>query len=414
MSAMIVRAMAMTAATLALGAAGAGSAGCGDGDKTERDGNLDVQFPDAPDTGSETSQSYSFVELCDGFAEAACKFDRCIYPTGAVSDEDCKKAVRENCEAAVSGPIGTYIDPGTIHYHEDKAGECFGAYIDATCEELGDITGDPPLACETAFEGTLAEGADCAFDQVCKPELFCKPGAGGTCPGTCAKRVALGGECNNDDAICQLGMVCGGPTAGPATCRPSKVESGGDCAYLEQCPEGEFCDRTAGHCTAYLGPGATCVNFGCQSGYYCTGDEGARTCQKLPVLGEDCPDYTCKSPAICIDGHCVAQPGEGDSCDNEFSSCGSFTASLQCDPGTKTCVPYLPLGSACGGPNGMVRCAGGYCTATLEAAGTCEPYKQFGDDCEGFQMCGKLSCEDGKCGRVSSPCRGTGRLDDFL
>ncbi|MFO0747930.1 MAG: hypothetical protein U1F43_20060 [Myxococcota bacterium] len=393
-------------------AAVAVSAGCGGEDKGGSDLLLDVAFPDAPDGADTTTSSYAFVELCDGYADACCKLERCFFPDNLVSDEACKQAVRRVCEDTVTAPIGTYIDPGTVHYSPSAVGACYAPYLAATCDELGDVTGNPPLECKSAFEGTVDEGGACAFDDICKPDLFCKPAADGTCPGTCAPRKGLGETCNDNDAICQKDLICTGFGATDGVCAARHVGSGEACVAFDQCPEGHFCPVTTTKvCTPFLAEHAACSSFGCAPGLYCT-DAGS-TCEKVPEKGQAC-EYTCARPAVCIDGTCVDQPKAGDSCDNEFSSCGTFTASLQCDPGTKTCVPYIATGEPCGGANKPSRCADGYCDGALGEAGTCRPFKNFGDACSGFSECGRLSClDDGHCGVDQNPCRGPGPLNGW-
>lgn len=399
--------------TIALALAGGSwAAGCGSEDQGGADVALDVAFPDAPDTAADTSTTVvAFVALCDGYADACCKLERCFYPNSAVSDEACKVAARGVCEATVQTPLGTYIDPGTIHYRGDVAGECYAPYLAVACDDVGDLTGSPPLACNQAFEGTLDEGAACAFDDLCKPELFCKPAADGTCPGTCARRAGLGERCNQVDALCAKDLRCGTWGAEDSICVAPKVAHGEPCKLFEQCPDGDFCDSESGTCEARIAAGAACKS-GCVAGYTCDGEPGAMTCVKLPVKGEPC-DFMCALPAVCIDKVCVDQPVAGDSCDNEFSSCGSFLATLQCDPKTKTCVPYLPLGATCGGVDAPSRCAGGYCDRPdFASPGTCKAYKGYGEACTGYEMCGKLTCkDDGTCGVDTNPCRGPGPLN---
>lgn len=377
------------------------SSACGDGDKGGSDAALEVQFPDGTTPDGEVSSSTSFVTLCDDYAAAACKLDACLAPGSVVSAEDCRKAVRDVCEATITGPIGTHID-GDIFFDGQAADECL-AHFDVTCADAGDATGDVPVACEEAFDGTLSEGAACSFDALCKPELFCKGTASdGACSGTCSKRSQLGESCADDTKLCARGLRCGGSD----TCEKRKVATGEACTNgFEQCPDSDFC--IASVCTPRIALGQSCADndFACARGLTCRAD----VCATPPGNVGDACDYGCGNGLLCVSGVCAAQPEAGDPCIGEFGSCGSgFTKRLQCDRATNTCIKWFALGDACGGPNQGSACDGSYCDATLDAAGTCVAYKSPGAACEPFSSeCGRLGCNaDGVCASDESACRG--------
>lgn len=385
-------------------------AACPDEDTGGGDTNLEVSFPDGTNETSEVSESYSFVELCDGYAAALCNIDRCIFPESEVSDEDCRRQTREVCEDTITGPIGTHID-GSIFYQPASASECIEHFAGIGCDAMNDATGDIPVACEEVFNGTLDVGAACTFDALCKPELFCKASApvepGETCSGTCAVRKLEGESCTTTDAICARGLICSAFSADDTgTCQKRKVALGDACVYGDQCPDGAYCDDT---CKARVTAGNACAAFECAQGLTCFED----TCQTPPGLGEAC-ESGCTAGLTCISGTCAEEADEGEPCVGEFNSC-SFVKRLQCDLETDTCVKYFALGEACGGPNKPGRCDGGWCNATFDAPGTCVAFKSAGDACEVFSdECGRLSClESGVCGPFRDPCRGPGSLAPF-
>jgi len=389
-----------------------GLCACGSSDKDNADGNLDVRFPDGttPDA-SETSESTTFITLCDGYAAGVCHLDECFYPASSVSLDDCKKAVRDICEATITGPIGTHID-GDIFFDGSAAQACIDHFADAPCATIGDTTGDVPVACEEVFDGTLSEGAACTFDALCKPELFCNGTAtGDTCSGTCTKRALLGQPCDSDTLLCARGLLC---NSASGTCIAHHMQTGEACIYNEHCPATDYCDTSVHLCKTRIAQGASCTNFGCASGLTCLGDP--KTCQPLPTHVGDACDFGCGAGLLCTSGTCAAQPEEGEPCIGDFGSCGDgYGKRLQCDPVSDTCIKWYQLGDACGGPNQGSACDGGYCDATFDTAGTCVPYKAPGDACDPFSsQCGHLGCtEAGTCSVDRDPCRGTTTLAPF-
>lgn len=391
-----------------------GGAACGSEANQGADVGLDIAFNgDAPDT-RETQSSYSVVTLCDGLARSCCKLDECIMP-GQVAP-DCVAQTRTLCTDTLTGPLLTHLDQGELSFNPDAAEGCYGAFDAATCDDISNLTGDPPAGCGAAFIGTIAEGAACPFDAVCAPGLFCKAGADGTCPGTCAKRKALGEACNAGNALCASDLAC---TSFQATvdgvCVTPKVARGAACVAGSQCQEGvDYCDTTAHVCKARLGVGAACPNHNeCdfRAGLMCAGATGSETCVARPGENAAC-DGVCADGFVCaFDSKvCVKEPALGDDCVDAVTGCGHFNG-LQCDPATQKCIAWLALGAACGGPNAPQQCLGGYCDGDFQTAGHCAPSKHLGDACEGFNQCGKLACVDGHCAVGGNPCRGPGRLD---
>jgi hypothetical protein len=382
---------------------------CGESEKDTDDADLEVGFPDAPDTPSEVSESVGLVELCDGYARACCKLQVCFNPNDTALADGCVEAIRERCDDGVFGPVNTHVQPGDLTYSPDSAGACLTPYLTATCDNLSTVTGSPSLACDDVFVGTKTQGEACDFDQLCSGDLFCKPGANGTCPGTCEPRAALGEPCNVHRQLCEKGLQCTGFGDREGTCVAPKVEEDGACFFLTQCPSGQFCDTGAGRCKDVIAEGQPCNSFGCERPLYCTGNPG--TCERLPELGEPC-EFTCADGAVCsVSGTCVVEPTElGAPCADAFFPCGTQTG-LQCRRSDNTCIGPLPLGAPCGGETGTSDCDFGWCDRF--GSGKCEPWKAFGEACTRDEgSCGPFECFDDKCSLPGGPCRGP-RLDEW-
>jgi len=403
-----IRALAALAARAAPAVLAVALAACGDSDDKDRDVSLDVQFPDGTDA-AETSQSWSFVTLCDGFARACCAVERCAEP--GEEDDECWRATRDYCSDVVEAPIQSHITPGTVTFSEAAANDCLGYYLRGVCGDSTEFE-DPPAACDGVFQGTASAGAACAFDALCGPGLFCKPADAGAavCAGTCTARGAAGASCNGVDALCQEDLVCSDDDGG--TCVATSVGSGGACAINSQCPPAEHCDAAQGKCVADEAAGGACPEGNeCGAGLTCDFGEDPPTCTRMPGLGEAC-DRFCAFPFLC-DGaqdKCVEAPEVGDACLEATAPCGYHR--LECNAANQ-CEALGGVGSACGG-DGDFNCADSYCDADFPSAGTCRAYKRLGDSCGGFGECGtRLTCRDGTCQTFEHPCRGVGSLRCF-
>jgi hypothetical protein len=316
--------------------------------------------------------------------------------------------VRERCDDGLFGAVSTHVSSGVVRYSGDAAAVCLTPYLEARCEDLGGVTGNPAIECGDVFVGTKKAGEPCEFDQMCERPLFCRPGADGTCPGTCAAKSGPGEACNGLRQLCADGLTCTGFGDRDGTCVRSKVGRGEACELGLQCPDGQFCDDASGRCTDLLGPGAPCPGFGCRSGLTCAGESQSRSCQALPGLGEPC-EFTCAEGLVChtFDEVCVTAPQKaGDPCVTAIWPCGVGTG-LQCRNSDGTCVGPQPIGTACGGDTGISRCDFGWCDGTFQQAGQCRPWLEFGAACEPFNgSCGPFECFQGSCSLPGGPCRG--------
>lgn len=269
--------------------------------------------------------------------------------------------------ARAQGPIAS----GTVIYHGELVSDCVGALEATGCgvETLED-------GCSDVFEGTVALGGDCGWEEECA-DGYCSM-SDGTCPGACAARVAAGAACL-EAAACPVGFAC----------------DGGHCVALAR--EGEACSVSV----ACAGLDLSCVS---PSG------AGAGTCQSWDdlfagAIGEPCSlassDY-CDPELSCVfDGVaggtpsfvCAARVGRGEACavgvpnpcpDEQF-----------CDAeGTMGTCTNLPVaGEACTGI-----CQGSlHCVSHEDDTRTCVEPRGLNEACTLDDECVSRSCQDGVC-----------------
>ena len=358
----------------------------------------DVVFSDTPGVPIE--------DVCELRARACCFVELCL--SGSEATTRCIKVQQDACTLEIIGPVGNSSD---VDYDPKRAGVCLQHYLEGTCEDLTAITGNVPDECREVWVGRRAAGEACTSDIACQPGHFCRPGASGECPGTCAVDRTLGEACDGT-TLCGAELTCSARD-GAGTCVPASVPTGGSClpALFSQCPRTDFCDATTSRCVARLPEGAACPsNNMCALSTYC--DFTTKLCVRTPTLGEAC-EFTCGGGTVCAEtsNTCVALPTmAGQPCLGPSRNCG-FGANLYCDTATNTCVPKVGDGTACGAEFGTGICDYGYCDGDFQTRGVCRPYKAAGQACEGFNQCGPLSCENGVCRLATSTCRGVVTLN---
>lgn len=263
---------------------------------------------------------------------------------------------------------------GTIVFHGGSVEACLSSFGSIGCGDLEEA----PEGCASLFEGRVADGGSCLWDEECASGSCANDVA---CPGTCVPRAAEGGDCGSthcerglscvggvcmrrslegeaclgaDDKICATGLECveGTPDT-EGTCQPAPSTLAGlgePCEFPSRmCEAGLSCAYAGGNfeCRAQVErDGACSVAFPdqCPSGQACaTGDGPTGTCTDLAAAGEPCASARdCLGALVCLDS------AEGDS---------------------KTCQERARIGAACVDNNG---CYSSECVDSLCAIPSCE------------------------------------------
>jgi fimbrial isopeptide formation D2 family protein/uncharacterized repeat protein (TIGR01451 family) len=262
--------------------------------------------------------------------------------------------------------------------------ECRGASCAASrcsaCSQDGDCTSD--RYCESAGHTCtprLENGADCApggaGNRLCRSGLCAQDGKCGTADGLACASAA---ECRS--ALCTGAGVCAAQ----------------GCSVDDDCRWDQYCDVTAGACTARLENGAACDRAAvCASAICYAGSCGAPDREPCDVLA---PSPQCR----------------GTACNPADDACGltggqACTAPIECrvgicDEGDHQCG--LPPGGACTGDDvcRSQTCFGGVCTlcTTDEAcgpdafcdypAGQCAPRRAPKEPCDRGAQCTRNVC----------------------
>ncbi len=305
--------------------------------------------------------------------------DRCANPFVGpylFGSGSCEDGIEPLIEDSFLGRASQAVRDGTVVYHGDRVDGCLTALDSAGCS-LDTVVA---TACTDIFEGTVAAGGACAWDEECVSG-YCSD-TDGMCPGTCASFIGAGGSCMAEgcapgltcaNGTCSAVSVAGGACEGAAglscsgidlTCVGSEGEAPGTCRSWTEVLNGDVGDS----CTIaddLCDEGLSCVFAGVEGGmarFECAAGvaSGAACSQGFP---DPCPDAQyCMMGAMPGMGTCTALPTAGQMC-----------ASGQCAPGLR-CV--VPEGSA---------------------NGTCTSAARLGQPCQGNAGCLSSVCEDGVC-----------------
>lgn len=322
------------------------------------------------------------TEICDAFL-------RCLGPATPknLSREDCIATNTAGIEDSDFQYLQAAIDAGRVNYNSVRVQTCLSDLSAAECADIGG--GHLPASCETAMTGTIAVGDDCALNEECEGQAFCRMNA--SCPGTCTALLAAGDPCEQDDqcadglacganGMCTTnateGMTCGGANGPECTlgliCAGENQDQGisGECvknadAFIGDlgdecslttgtfCKEGLSCVVTLSgttqtwECEAEVAADADCklaIPDQCPTGQFCTVNPGGSppratgTCTDLPRAGQDCTEWQnlCVSGSVC-DSTGLCQPVNriGGVC-NDDTECASETCN-----GTTCVAPDL-------------------------------------------------------------------------
>ncbi len=313
-----------------------------------------LDFDEVQGGDADASTSLPFSELPAQYAGALCKrVDRCFgaLAKAALGDEVCVEYFGKVLGQSVFSSLGD-LDPDRFVYHPARGPACISAIENADCDVLF-----PSVAeCDSALEGFVADGGECAHPVECAAGLYCDVSAG-TCPGTCLPRLTAGelcetgvcakglqceavteganvvekclapvsasASCGDEHPSCRVDMFCLGELGNPKQCYPigGLFTVGEDlgCNWREGplCGPGLHCALTGlanldGKCVAPAAANAEC-SFAlpdmCPSGQYCDAIPGfPGSCVPLPVAGEACTQYALK--ALCKKGHRCLDRGE--------------------------------------------------------------------------------------------------------
>ncbi|MEO8699862.1 MAG: hypothetical protein ABI867_07450 [Kofleriaceae bacterium] len=284
------------------------------------------------------------ADFPDAFLDATCEN---LVECGGMPDLDtCRESIF--LDDGFFGTIQGVIDDGTVEFDADAAADCLDQTANKSCAFAGFYGVN---ACNHLFVGTLARGEACIIDfecsdlDLCTPtDTACDPDVS-CCPGTCTAGVtlvAIGGTCDNNELVCDPEeSFCAIPdTADTGTCTAPNATEGAACVEIDGCANPMYCDIFgASVCTAAPGTGEDCSNdelLPCGDNRdFC--DDMTGKCITAIDVGGTCDDATgvfCVGFATCTAGTCVANPSNGDTCDEADDTC---LGSLSC-VGT-TCAP---------------------------------------------------------------------------
>jgi hypothetical protein len=266
-----------------------------------------------------------------------------------------------------------------------------------TCLALSTAcVGDSSLqheACRRAIAGRLPAGQACRSSVECSPDTYCRiddASAEDTCAGTCTARKPAESACDSSEECDSDGTYyrCEKPAGSTSgTCKKVTVVTeravGDPCgttavATEAACSGKLWCTRGDSRCAEPIAPDEPCIDDHdvCERGYFCTGAEGAKTCQLITIAAEEGASCGPQMLALCdltrglecIDGKCqsIGDGGVGTHCGVDSLNCN---VGLYCDRDLDSCQPRLKASAPCTVDR---QCESGSCDATkLCAADYC-------------------------------------------
>lgn len=248
---------------------------------------------------------------------------------------------------------------GVVRYEGVNAKQCNDELAAMSCDTSARDARIRTEACERMFVGTIAAGAQCAFDDECASGSCNIP----VCPEACCR-----GTCRVAHETRAIGAAC---------------EIDGDCADDAFCGEDLVCH-------ALVSVGGLCEDdTECEYRLGCIGASElmAGNCRELPLVGEPCPYLRCAElGAVCTAARmCVALGLPGAPCASA-ADCSPFA---RCDLAGGVCVDVPTLAMPC------TSSCGGEAWCDFAVSGTCEPPKQNGAPCGSDDQCASLDCQQG-------------------
>ncbi len=212
--------------------------------------------------------------------------------------------------------------------------------------------------------------------------------------GTCANGIADGDETDVD---------CGGPTCGAGCGDGQDCEQDSDCAS-NVCGEGNTCEPSATCADGVVNGDETDVDCGGSCPQACDDGEGCLADDDCASMFCDPDTMTCGPSTTCVDGERNGDETDvdcGGACpacdDGEGCVVDADCVSMECDPGTMTCLP--PASCRDGVQNGEesdVDCGGFLCPSCDDGQGCDDDADCTSGVCdEDAGLCLPPACDDG-------------------
>jgi hypothetical protein len=262
--------------------------------------------------------------------------------------------------------LGAMAAAGRIKINMEKTQSCI-TQMNTSCRWLGEGPGD----CGGFFEPMVELGGVCADDEECIGDNSCTAGPG-QC-GECVAAIALGDPCTFGGIACASGSTCDGMSS---LCVEAAAPGG----------TGAACTSDDSFFSACTSSNDLCIDGICTTFTVSTSE------------GADCSDEqntVCGAGMFCFGGTCSsAVAAEGESCMDGQNRSAQCSASSYCryDRGVGTCEPYLQIGETC---EGTLRCAADLSCDMAESV--CTAKAAIGEDCLGGSECTSGACQEHLC-----------------
>ena len=395
------------------------------------------------DGGSVAGQPIPLNQLCANYTT-----DLCVYLTQCESSDfrDMAQCIAETDCLGVA-TLTSEVAAGAVGYDATAAGACQARFLADPCHFATYLFTPNVYAVLDQCPGTLTPmrgaGGACDDTSECLAGFYCQR-AGGLCPGACTAYQGIGDSCSTGARCapgnsCSNGM-CRAPAKAGDPCA-SDTDCGGviyTCPADPPCGDNLWCDiGGSGTCQKGLGVGATCgvvtadggsnTAIACEDTAWCDAPfDKSGTCQAFGGAATPCNQFGCATGFHCSGymvsgttmqtlGTCVPPGSQGDPC-VAYTDC---VAGLGCPSGT--CMPPIGLNGVCmidsdcqSGlfcSNGVcltARYPGDPCTDAISAcvhslcsSGVCVDHIKAGQPCSANAACVSGTCASGVCADTS-------------
>lgn len=285
--------------------------------------------------------------------------------------------------------FGTLLVPAACNLQAEAEGEAEVDYPVSTFTE-----GDARVVCEEVITPFCAAFAMCNpvnFDAFYADETDCVARQTAACvttmvmPGIAVTKQELI-DCGLEASTCEF-FESGGGTVYDSCDLKGALGHAKTCSSSIQCASG-YCtdpDEGCGKCLSLKQEGEECsdgrLDMFCAAGLSCS--DASKTCVPEVAVGEACgADTACDDWGECVDGVCESRGGEGEPCNWQRNCRGD----RGCFFGTCVSFELVEEGATCdeeGTPPSI--CGNGYCAFPDD---TCVSYLAIGDPCDEQSSCG--------------------------